>query len=168
MRWQVVSGLATRSSRRTYVAAMSVLLLCLLALVIGSSISTYRSVRVQVEGELDERLLSMGRTIAQSLASGRLAAPAGGDSIDRLDDVRADLLQIAASSDLSGIEVIDSRRRHLVGTDETIPSGEKNPFLEAQPEVAVAFGRHPRHDRPLRNSGGPGDEIIKIEFRLFE
>lgn len=171
-----ISGPVTNASRRLHVAAMGALLICLLALTVVTSLSTYRSVRVQVDRELDERLLSMGQTIAQNLASAgqttpqslattdpttapdvaspdptvskRLAsdgsaAPTTADSVLGFQITRADLLRIAAASDLSSIEVIDARRRHLVGTDERRSFGERNPLLTAQPEVAIALAGIP-------------------------
>jgi len=137
------SGLARNVSQRLYVAAMGVLLACLLALNIVTSLSTYRSVRVQVESELETRLLSVGQTIAQSLASVRRAAPTEADSAEGYREMRADLLRIAAASELSSIEVIDQERRHLVGTDSAIAFGARNPLLGAQPEVAVALAGIP-------------------------
>jgi signal transduction histidine kinase len=161
------SALVTNASRRLYVAAMGVLLAGLLALTIVTSLSTYRSVRVQVERELEERLLSMGQTIAQNFVSTHLTAPraattpvapttatmpttattattpTAADSIEGFEQTRADLLRIATASDLSSIEVIDVRRRHLVGTDARTPFGERNPLLSAQPEVAVALAGIP-------------------------
>jgi hypothetical protein len=96
--------------------------------------------RVQVERELEERLLGIGQTIAQNLASSRPASSGVADSIGQFS-IRADLLRIAEASDLGRIEVIDPERRHLVGTDETIPFGEE-PLFEAQPECGGRACRH--------------------------
>ncbi len=137
------SGLATNASQRLYVAAMGLLLAGLLALTVITSLSTYRSVRAQVDSELETRLLSVGQTIAQGLASSGRAAPTTADSAAMYRETRADLLRIAAASELSSIEVIDRQRRHLTGTDEAIPLGARDPLLNAQPEVAVALAGIP-------------------------
>ena len=134
---------AGRPSRRIYIAAMGALLVCLFALVVVNSILTYRQVRAQVERELEQRLLSIGETIAQNLGGAGPPGSTQADSLRWLDGLREDLRRTAAASALGGIEVIDARRRHLVGTDESVGFGERNPLLGAQPEVAVALAGIP-------------------------
>jgi signal transduction histidine kinase len=130
-------------SRRLYLVAMGGLLAGLLALVVITSVSTYRMVRTRVEHELEQRLLSIGETIAQNLGGAGAAPTTRGDSLLWLDGVRKDLRRIAAANDLGGIEVIDARRRHLVGTDSTLVLGEIHPLLSVQPEVAAAIAGIP-------------------------
>ncbi len=137
------SGLAERSVRRGYLVALGLLLLCLFVLVVGPSAWTYRNVRGQVEQELEERLLSVGATIAEGLGSMRIGATTAADSARELGALREGLRRIATNSNLSGIEIIDARRRHLVGTTEETPFGEKNPLVIAQPEVSVALAGIP-------------------------
>jgi signal transduction histidine kinase len=122
---------------------MGGLLACLLALVVVNSVSTYRKVRTQVDREIEQRLLAIGGAIAQNLGGAHPEGLTAADSLRWLAGVREDLRRIAAASDLGGIEVIDVRRRHLVGTDESIGFGERNPLLSAQPEVAAALAGIP-------------------------
>jgi signal transduction histidine kinase len=134
---------ARRPSRRLYRATMGGLLVCLLTIVVVNSVSTYRQVRARVETELEQRLLSIGETIAQNLQGMRAEGATRADSLRWLDGVREDLRRIAVASDLGSIEVIDGRRRHLVGTDSSLEFGERNPLLVAQPEVAAALAGIP-------------------------
>lgn len=122
---------------------MGGLLICLLTIMVVNSISTYRQVRARVETELEERLLAIGETIAQNLQGTRIEGGTRADSLRWLEGVREDLRRIAAASNLGSIEVIDGRRRHLVGTDPSLELGDRNPLLVAQPEVAAALAGIP-------------------------
>jgi signal transduction histidine kinase len=132
-----------RSVRRRYLAALGVLLVGLLGLVVLMTVWTYRDVRRQVESELEGRLLSIGQVVAQRLLSYPITAASPADSAGQFRAIREELRRIAAASNLGVIQVIDGRRRHLVGTLESARFGQHDPFLEAQPEVAVALAGIP-------------------------
>jgi signal transduction histidine kinase len=136
-------GRGERSVRRRYLAALGILLVGLLGLVVLMTIWTYRDVRRQVESELEGRLLSIGSVVAQRLLSTPITAASPADSAAQFLSIRDELRRIAAASNLGVIQVVDDRRRHLVGTLETTRFGERDPFLDAQPEVAVALAGIP-------------------------
>ena len=132
-----------RSVRRLYLAALGILLVGLLGLVVLMTVWTYRDVRGQVEQELEGRLLSIGQVVAQRLMSSPITAASSGDSARQFLSIRDELRGIAAASNLGWIQIMDGKRRHLVGTLETARFGERDPFLNAQPEVAVALAGIP-------------------------
>ena len=136
-------GRGERSVRRRYLAALGILLVALIGLVVLMTVWTYRDARRQVESELEGRLLSIGSVVAQRLLSTPVTAASRADSAAQLQSIRDELRRIAAASNLGSIQVFDGRRRRLVGTLESARFGERDPFLDAQPEVAVALAGIP-------------------------
>lgn len=132
-----------RSVRRLYLAALGILLVGLLGLVVLMTIWTYRDVRGQVEQELEERLLSIGSVVASEMTESVITATSAADSASQFEQIRGDLRRIAEASNLGSIQVIDADRRRIVGSLESMKFGEIDPFLNAQPEVAVALAGIP-------------------------
>lgn len=146
----------SRTVRRLYLAAMSLLLAALLVLAILPPLWTYREARARIEKELEDRLLSVGQAIVPAVL------PLWADSADasrsaaRGSTTREDLIRIASGSGLGSIQVIDAQRRRVISTVEPGGIGEVDPLLAAQTEVAVALAGIPLATPLYEAPGVPG------------
>ncbi len=131
------------SVRRRYLAALTALLVGLLGLVVGMSVWSYRHVRLQVEAELENRLLSIGSVVAQRLLASPVDGVTSADSAMVYSALGEELRRIADASDLGSIEVIDTKKRHLVGTLGSTPFGTYDPLLGGQLEATAALAGIP-------------------------
>ena len=164
------SGLRSPAVRRSRYLAWLVGILCaiLLAELAGNWL-LYRSVRTEMDHQLEARLLSIATTAAQAIGAERFRAlqaePEGSPERERL---RADLERTAQDNELDNITLIDAREGAFLDLRGSASRGASAPLLALQPELETTLiSGEPRATRLIEVEGLTG-EFLKTGYAAVE